>query len=373
MKLLIIETAGNLWGSERALLDFIDAGHGITIGVCCPPGSQIIAELERRGIRTFPYFLSDLHLKSRWRRLQAAIGVLWATLLFRPSAIHLNQSGGFRVVQVAARLLRKPIVCHVRIFEDAAYLAQLAPDRRVLRAMVAISKAVEAELRSYAALDAIPVFRIYDAYAPNGASQLRGRRAPRIACVGRVTPIKGQEVLVDALTSTSGFPAEAECWFAGDGETAYISKLMTQSEMASITVRWLGFLQEVAPILNTSSVLACPSHREPLGRVIFEAWDAGLVPVVFSGAGGAAEIVDAADGGILYGEQTASALGDALQTALTLPEGEADRLVANGRKWMHDNCNLNSYGEAISHLFAAALKKPVPSGRRLAPPMLPRA
>jgi hypothetical protein len=43
----------------------------------------------------------------------------------------------------------------------------------------------------------------------------------------------------------------------------------------------------------TCSMPVCPSHMELLGRVIFEAWDVGAVPVAFSGSGGAAEIVAA--------------------------------------------------------------------------------
>lgn len=366
MKVLVVETAGNLWGSERALLDLIDSAPQIEFGVCCPPDSPIVAELEHRKIRVFPYFLPDLHLKSRWRRLQAAFGVLRASLLFRPALIHLNQSGGYRVVQFAARLMRKPVVCHVRIFEDAAYLARVSPDPQILRAMIAISRAVEAELSSHRQLDAIPVHCIYDAYASNSNSAPRGIREPKIACVGRITPIKGQELLVEAVSSIRALPEKSECIFAGDGESNYVSGLKAKSENSAIKITWLGFLRHVSPLLRSSSVLACPSHREPLGRVIFEAWDAGLIPVVFSGAGGAAEIVHAAQAGIIYGEQKPSALGEALEMALFLSDEEAERLVVNGRRWMRDNCSPSFYGKAILKLFADVIEKPNSSG--IAPP-----
>jgi len=368
---LVVEPAGNLWGSERALLDLIDSALGLSFGVCCPPRSPIIGELERRGIPVFPYFLAELHRGPRWRRLQAAFGVLRASLRFRPALIHLNQSGAYRVVRLAADALRLPVVCHVRIFEDAAYLAGVSPDPRRLRAMIAISGTVEAELRRHHQLDAIPVSCIYDAYAPETKSQPRGRREPKIACVGRITPIKGQKMLIDALGLTPGLPPGSECLVAGDGEPDHLAELKAQSERAMIRVRWLGFLRDVSSLLQESSVLACPSSREPLGRVIFEGWDAGAVPVVFRGAGGAAEIVDAARGGILYDEQSPAALGAALRTALALPEEEAERLIANGRRWMQENCNPAAYGAAISQLFAAALEKPVHGGGRPAAPIAP--
>lgn len=357
MRVLIVETAGNLWGSERALLDLIDSAPDLAFAVCCPPGSAIISELERRRVEVLPYFTADLHRKGRWSRLWAAIGVLRAAVRFRPALVHLNQSGGYRVVRVAARLLKIPIICHVRIFEDAKYLAEVSPDPDVLRGIIAVSMAVAEDLRSHPELTCIPIHCLYDAYAATGQSTPRGVRQPKLACVGRITPIKGQEVLLGALASTIGFPAFVECNFAGDGDATYVSRLKTLSEGSPVTVTWLGFMRDVSPLLQASAVLVCPSHREPLGRVILEAWDAGAVPVVFAGAGGAAEIVKAAQGGILYSEQSPLALGEALKAALALSDEEAHEFVSNGRAWMRDNCILEAYGQRIFQIFSEAIPK----------------
>ena len=43
---LIVEPAGNLWGSERALLDTICHMPDTEIAVCCPAGTPILAALE---------------------------------------------------------------------------------------------------------------------------------------------------------------------------------------------------------------------------------------------------------------------------------------------------------------------------------------
>lgn len=337
---LIIESAGGLWGSERALIDLIESAPALEVAVCCPPDTPLAAELERRGVRVLPWFIERLHEKSRWRRLQAAFGVLRACLAFRPDVIHLNQSGAYRVTLPAARLLNLPVVCHVRIFEDAAYLAGCNPDPRRLKGVIAISGAIEDEIRSFPSLKAIPVHRIYDAYAPAPAGKAR-RVASRIACVGRVTPIKGQEVLLAALPQVDG-----ECLIVGDGEPDYVASLKAMGG------EWVGFVDDVTALLRTCRALACPSHREPLGRVIFEAWDAGAVPVVYAGAGGAAEVVTAADGGIVYPEQTPDSLAAALNAALALTDKEAARLTANGRAWMEANCRPEPYGRAIAAVLA---------------------
>jgi glycosyltransferase involved in cell wall biosynthesis len=130
---------------------------------------------------------------------------------------------------------------------------------------------------------------------------------------------------------------------------------MAERGNSSFAIQWLGFVADVVSLLLTCSVLVCPSHSEPLGRVILEAWDAGVVPVVFSGSGGAAEIVAAAEGGILYNEQNPSSLARALREALELDPKRREQFINNGRNWMFRNCNLETYGKTISTILSNAV------------------
>lgn len=354
-RVLIVEPAGNLWGSERALLDLVDAARDLDIAVCCPPGAPLKVELERRRIRTLPWFIAELHRKPRWRRLQAALGVIRACITFRPDVIHLNQSGAYRTALPAASLLNLPVVCHVRIFEDVAYLAERISIPQRLKALIAISGAVETEIRRFPTLRTVPVHRIYDAYTRAAGVVGVKQQASRFACVGRITPIKGQDVLLRALQITSLFEGEVEGLIVGDGEVDYV-RLLREMEPAKgpVRVTWTGFLADVAPLLQTCRVLVCSSHREPLGRVIFEAWDAGATPVVFAGAGGAAEVVLASGGGLLYAQQTPESLARTLAEALRMSESERSRLVANGRAWMTKHCAPESYGRALAAVLERA-------------------
>jgi len=356
---LIVESAGDLWGSERALIDLIQAAPDLEVAVCCPPRTLLEAELKKRGVRVLPYFIAGLHQKPRWRRLQAAIGVLRACLSFRPDVINLNQSGAYRVTLPAATLLGLPVVGHVRIFEDAAYLARQNPDPRRLKGIIAISGAIEKEIRGFKSLSAVPVHRIYDSYAPAPpATGAIKRAARRIACVGRITPIKGQEVLLAALAVADALPEGTECLIVGDGEADYVQRLKAMVRgVGPVRIEWSGFVRYVEPLLRTCAILACPSHREPLGRVILEAWDAGAVPVVYAGAGGSAEIVSAADGGIVYEEQTPECLARALSAAIRLNDREAERFVENGRVWMAAHCSPESCGRAFSAVLGGASKR----------------
>jgi glycosyltransferase involved in cell wall biosynthesis len=353
-RVLVIEPSGNLWGSERALLDLLDSLQGFKVAVCCPPQVPLNIELEKRGIRIFPYYIYGLHKKSRLDRLLAATGVLRACLRFQPDLIYLNQCGAYRTVLSAATLLNVPIVAHIRLFEDAAYLARKSPSPHRLRGIIAITSAIEAEIRRFRALDYVPLHRLYDGYFPALPESENvyppKRRHNRIACVGRLAPIKGQNLLIDALCMSKRFKENGECLLAGEGEDEFVYKLKENASRANLTysIHWLGFVNDVISLLRTCSVLVCPSYNEPLGRVIIEAWDAGAVPVVFSGSGGAAEIVAAAQAGILYERQTPECLARALRCALGLNDADRERLLNNGRSWMTKNCDPQIYGEKVS-------------------------
>jgi glycosyltransferase involved in cell wall biosynthesis len=357
---LVIEPAGNLWGSERALLDLLDGLDAVDVNVCCPPDRPLEAELTRRGIPVLSNFVYELHKKSRLQRLRAAMGVLRACLEYRPDVIYLNQCGAYRVALPAATLLNLPIVAHVRIFEDVSYIAGQRPNPTRIRGLIAISAAVENALRQCPDLDQIPIHCIYDAYTSvHTGSRCEKRLANRVACVGRLAPVKRQEILVQAMRLVANGLENVECLIVGDGERRYVDSLeqMVADQRVEESIRWQGFVKDVVPLLRTCSVLVCPSDREPLGRVIFEAWDSGAVPVVFAGSGGAAELVSNAEGGILYSEQTPQSLATALQRALRLDDSERARLVTNGRSWMARNCEPRRYGRAISAIFAISRKR----------------
>jgi glycosyltransferase involved in cell wall biosynthesis len=88
--------------------------------------------------------------------------------------------------------------------------------------------------------------------------------------------------------------------------------------------------------------------------VVLEAWDAGAVPVVFRDSGGAAEVVAAAKGGVLYEEETPESLAQALLSVLCLEPEATARLVHNGRVWMATQCDAAVYGNTLREVLATA-------------------
>lgn len=357
-RVLIIEPAGNLWGSERALLDFIARMPSIEVAVCCPPHVPLISEFKKLSVHTLPYFVAGLHKKSRLGRLLGTIGVIRACFQFRPHVLYLNQGGCYRVALPAAILFNLAIIAHVRIFEDVAYFSTLHLNPRRLHGLIAISLAVARELRRHPALSAIPQHMIYDSYVPvvSAAQSTPSGMAGRVAYVGRMVPSKGPQLLIEAIHWLVEKGVDVDCLFIGDGPSDFVHRLKTAASngAGANRIHWLGRRADVLSILATCSVAVCPSYREPLGRVVFEAWDTGAVPVVCSRSEGAAELITAAEGGILFAERTPESLGEALLVALRLPRKEAGRLTDNGRRWMAEHCNPLVYGVTIGKLLSDA-------------------
>jgi glycosyltransferase involved in cell wall biosynthesis len=290
-------------------------------------------------------------------RFKAAFGILRAVHSFKPSVVYLNQAGCYRVADLICRIFKIPIVAHVRLGKDAAYLAGCRPKLRRLRAIISVSDWVKDELSKHEQLTEIPVHRIYDAYRRDYAV-IRQLNCLNLACIGRVEEGKGQSLLLDALSELKDRNQTFTCLMIGSGSEFY-RNLIEKTRLMGLEgiVRWMGFVPEPINALEGVSFVIVPSYVEALGRVIFDAWTAGCVPIVFEGSGGAAEIINASQGGVLYAEQTPSCLASAICCAASLSFDERNLFVANGRAWMEKNANSKRYAFDMQCVFLAAMSQ----------------
>jgi glycosyltransferase involved in cell wall biosynthesis len=178
------------------------------------------------------------------------------------------------------------------------------------------------------------------------------RGPSRTACIGCVTPDTGQDVLVEAVGILKRNGEDVECWMMGDGERDLVERLLRRAADvgAASRIAWLGPPDDLVAILRTCTALICPPDHGAPSRVMFEAWDAGAVPIVWAKSG-SAEIVTAADAGILYDESTPQALAGAIRDTLHLDREEMARLIGNGRAWLAENCDARRYGAVIARIL----------------------
>jgi spore coat protein SA len=140
---------------------------------------------------------------------------------------------------------------------------------------------------------------------------------PVVLFVGRLVPIKGAHVLIDAMRILHGRRVKLLCrmigssFLEGSTVTPYVSSL---HDRRPPNVEFKGFCPhtEIAHQYRAADMLCCPSvWQEPFGNVNIEAMACGI-PVIATRVGGIPEI--AAEGGIALVEPNSAVdLADALQ------------------------------------------------------------
>jgi glycosyltransferase involved in cell wall biosynthesis len=176
---------------------------------------------------------------------------------------------------------------------------------------------------------------------------------PRIGFVGRLEPVKGLDVLLDAFQSVE---TAGSLVIAGDGSERGRVRRAAATDSRIHLLPPIGFT-EVPSFLKSLDVLVLPSvtilplHREQFGRVLVEAMAAG-VPVIGSSSGAIPEVIG--DAGLLVPERDPARLAEAIQSVLS----DADlrqTLIARGGDRARTRYAWNCVAEQTLDLFRAAL------------------
>ena len=183
------------------------------------------------------------------------------------------------------------------------------------------------------------------------------RGCPTITTVGRLDPIKGFSVLIDACALLAQRDVQFTCEIIGDGPqrselTARIARHALQDR-----VRLLGALeqQEVRKRVNQARVFALPCVTLPNGDqdgipvALMEAM-ALCVPIVTTPVSGIPELVTDGVSGLLVPSGDPVALANAILRVLT-DDDLADTLGSAGRRVVEDRYDVNTAVAALASLL----------------------
>jgi glycosyltransferase involved in cell wall biosynthesis len=179
---------------------------------------------------------------------------------------------------------------------------------------------------------------------PNGIDPDRWHPQPRAAAraalglqpddflamfVGRVHPMKGPDVLVEAVRLVARelprlrvvlIGSLSGDFHARDRVCSFAKQTMRQAQ--GLPIRFTGFVNNDDPAflnhLSACDVAVFPSRYEPLGYVALEAL-AMSIPVIASATGGLAEVITS-DVGLLVPPENPQRLAEALRAVYTQPE-----------------------------------------------------
>lgn len=157
---------------------------------------------------------------------------------------------------------------------------------------------------------------------------------PLIGMFGRITPWKGQKILVQALPRLPNVMAVivGDALFTEE-DRRYKQELVELAERLGVAnrVQFTGFQREILPFLRKADmVVHCSVSPEPFGRVIVEAMLAGK-PVIAARSGAPVEIIEDGVTGLLVTPGDAEELVQAIERLLN-NRGWAEALANRGRQ-----------------------------------------
>jgi len=297
--------------------------------------------------------------------LPGAVRLRRTLLRVQPQVVHANGVKAALVAGLAMLGTGVPVIWVKHDFSWDGWLARGVA--RLCRQVVGVSSAVVA---------ALPDDRVH--VVPNGIrpvsvdraaarSELRDRLgivadAPVVLLLGRLSRVKGGELLVQALPRVRARAGDVQVVIAGAADPAepeVADELRACAAALGVTgaVRFLPWQDDPLPLIAAADVVAIPSGPhvpgglpgEGFGLVAIESMAVGT-PVVALAAGALPEVVG--DAGLLVPAR-ADALADAVADVLLDP-ALRDRLSAAGRARVSERFTLARMTALMRERYRAA-------------------
>ena len=350
MKVLLLDQYSDPGGAQRMLLDLL-AGmrtRGWNAAVGLPGKGEICDRIHRLGFETAhidcgPYKSSRksaVDLRRFFSEVPRLAGQIRNLVdRFDPQLVYIN---GPRLLPAAAVAhFSRPVLFHAhnRVSQRGARFIAGMSLRHLNARVVAVCEMVAKSWRPFAGPGRLSV--IYNGVA--GPVDLPARNAiggpPRIGCVGRISPEKGQREFLEAAARIHRAVPDAR--FIVCGAPLFADPIAIEYERkireaaAGMPVEFTGWVDDVYTAIANLDLLLVPSvWPEPNPRVVLEAFAAGL-PVIAFRAGGVPEIIDHGRTGFLCGNAEEMA---ELTLELLKSDGSLARNVALAAResWRND-------------------------------------
>lgn len=296
MRIANLMLGGKRGGIEQAAVDYARAlaDHGHESFLVLRRAADILptARAAKVPVRLLP-------TPYRWnllarRRLKRVLQGCDLVILHGNRAAELMAGLGLSVPTLA--------VAHSRFFD-------LRPE---FHGVIALSQTTQDALAQRAGC---PVYRL-----PNmvDVAELGARPAwrttPVIGVMGRLAPIKGIDLLLQAAAMLHARGLDFALHIGGDGDEREALEVQAKRLGIAERITWLGWVSDKQAFFDSVDVFCLPSRSETFAITLLEAMAHGL-PSVATDCGGTAEMLEGESG--LLCTVTAEGIADALAQALT--------------------------------------------------------
>ena len=356
-KVLYLITELDPGGAERALYALatrIDRRKYEPMVVCLTGRGKIGASLEEADVEVIYLDMKSPWDFGAWFRLRALLGER------RPNILHAFLFHGNMAAKLAG-IGQRPgrIICSVRVDEPRWW--HLYSDR-LTRGLVDVVTCVSEATRRYTHKHTkIPLNKLV--VIPNGVDPEQcdmplmaapdawrfPPEAPVVAWVGRLSEQKDPCLLLRAASCVLKEIPETIFAFAGTGPLAETCQAEAARLDIAERVRWLGWLDDIRPLLARMDVMALTSKWEGMPNVLLEAM-ACRKPVVATEVGGCPEIVVHGKTGFLVPWNDPQAFADRLVRLLSSDPLRTDFGTA-ARDRVEQKFSIQSMVEANERLY----------------------
>jgi len=375
MKILFLDQSGKLGGAELSLLDVVKPYRDRCLVGIFADGSFHQA-LQQQRIPVQVLTTQALQVQ-RGSNLLQVVGSFRHLLPLIAKVVHLSRSydllyantqKALVIGAIASAITQRPLVYHLRDILSSEHFSQtnlrlaIGFANQCASLVIANSQATQqAFIEAGGRAEIIKV--VYNGFKPESyqssiAAVSKLRQQLNLAgqfVVGhfsRLSPWKGQHVLIEALTHC---PENVTALLVGDalfGEQDYVEQLHQQVEQLGLGDRvwFLGFRSDISPLMTLCDLVAHTSTApEPFGRVIVEAMLCGT-PIVAAAAGGVVELIEHGKTGWLMPPSDALKLADIIQQCQSQPE-RAIAISHQAQQSASQRFNLETTNQQIAHLL----------------------
>lgn len=369
-QVLFLDQTGHLGGAELMLLD-IAAARAADSEVALFQDGEFRTTLENAGVKTSVFKLGD---EASTVDKQAGLGsilssipaILDLTLKIAQAArafdvVYANTAKALIIGGPAACLAGRPLIFHLHDIIADGHFSTLNQQALVLcanwcaRSVIANSEATKAAFIASGGRAELCVVIPNGFHIPAARSPAEKEKVLRaglgiqpdawtVLMAGRLSHWKGQHVLLEALKAVPGAHAVllGDALFT-DEDRLYAQQLHSQAEEPDLAgrIHFAGFQAETMAYFDMADAVVHASvFPEPFGRVIVEGMLAGK-PVIAARAGGAAEIVQNEETGLLVAPGDAQALAAAL-LRLQNDEALASNIARQAQQTARDTYALHA-------------------------------
>ncbi len=346
VRILFVHSSSEMYGSDRCLYELVKRidKEQFTPVIVLPFEGELSEKFRSIGVAVYitdPWVIRKGVFRSirfLFYILKLPCSVIRLARIIKKEGIALVYSNTSIIVgsALSAFITRRPHVCHIRELYDSypglsrvyrSFLCRLS-DR-----LIVISNAVASFVnpccpqKINVVYDGVVLDRFIhaDHKLPDVLTEWKKQKYIIISNVGRVSPIKGQELFINAARECIKRDSKIRFLIVGDifkGNEQYMMHLknMVKSYGMQDHMLFTGFRDDVDDFIESSDVIVLSTLiTEGLGQVVMEGMAAGKV-VIAPDKGGPPELIEHGTDGILYRAGSRDALSHAILRAAGDPD-----------------------------------------------------